>query len=223
MFETVNSVLGLAHLEDGKTTLAIQPFDVTTCLREAVALLQPVAIRRGLELRFDDCATQVWALADEAGLRRVVNNLVGNAIKFTEQGKVEVEVCADDEHVQIRISDTGVGIAPAFLPRIFEEFQQESTGIARSYEGNGLGLAISKRLVEMMRGSIEVESIKGRGSTFTVSLPRVASKAEIANGDAPAAWVAGGPSSHKRRSAAMSRREATLRSSGANPQANSQP
>lgn len=189
LFETVNSVLGLAHLEDGGPTLDIKPLGIAHVLDETVALLNPIAEQKGLSLRFLDHSGQAQAFADEAGLRRIVNNLIGNAIKFTKEGEVEVEVSADDSYVLIRINDTGVGIAPAFLPQIFEEFQQESTGLSRSHEGNGLGLAISKRLVDMMNGSIEVESIKGRGSSFTVALPRAATREEIATGQAPAAWV----------------------------------
>ncbi len=190
LFETVNSVLGLAHLEGGEPVLNVGPIGIAEILAEAVTLLQPLADQKNLALHFADHSGRAVAMADEAGLHRVANNLIGNAIKFTDDGEVDVEVSVEDDRVYIRVSDTGVGIASTFVPKIFDEFQQESTGLTRSHEGNGLGLAISKRLIEMMGGTIEVESIKGRGSTFTVALPRAATMEETVSGRAPAAWVA---------------------------------
>ena len=98
-------------------------------------------------------------------------NLLGNAIKFTEQGSVRTTVRAADDGVEFRIVDTGIGIAPEALSRIFDEFRQADAGTTRKFGGSGLGLAIAKRLVEMQGGTIAVESTVGSGSTFTVWLP----------------------------------------------------
>jgi CheY-like chemotaxis protein len=100
-----------------------------------------------------------------------LQNLIGNAIKFTDSGGVRVRVSAEHPNIRVDVMDTGTGIDAAFLPHLFQEFKQESTGLARSHEGTGLGLTITKRLVDLMDGTIEVESTKGEGSCFTVRLP----------------------------------------------------
>lgn len=192
LFDTVNSVLGLAHLEGREPDLDMVETDASEALREAVTLLKPLADQKGLDLTFTSKSEGAWITVDQAGLRRIANNLIGNAIKFTDEGEVYVEVNTEKDDVVVRISDTGIGISSTFLPQIFTEFQQESNGLARSHEGNGLGLAISKRLVELMGGSIVVESIKGRGSTFTISFPRVKPSKSPGVGNAPVAWISTG-------------------------------
>ena len=101
-----------------------------------------------------------------------MTNLISNGLKFTEEGGVTLNIEADSEYVHLCVADTGIGIGPTFLTSLFEEFKQESTGIHRTYEGNGLGLAITHRLIELMYGTISVESTKGVGSVFKVRLPR---------------------------------------------------
>lgn len=171
LYDTVNSVLGLAQLEAGTTDLRVGPVDLAAHLRESLALLRPLAVEKGIDLRLVVRARQTVAETDPGCFDRIVSNLVGNAIKFTERGEVVVTVRSRPGQVVVEVRDTGVGIGPAFLPRLFEEFQQESTGLARSHEGSGLGLTITKRLVEVLHGEVAVESERGVGSTFTVSLP----------------------------------------------------
>ncbi len=172
LYDTVNSVLGLAQIDAGAATLELQPVHVAEHVRTGLDLLRPLADQKGVDLRLDVRTTQAFAQADASCLSRIVNNLVGNAIKFTDQGSVVVEVSARADRVLIRVSDTGIGIGEAFLPHLFDEFKQESTGLARSHEGTGLGLTITKRLVDLLDGTITVESERGVGSTFTVVLPR---------------------------------------------------
>ena len=173
LYETVTSVLGLAQLEGGDSPVALNALDVAHHVHESATLLQPLADQDGVTLHVESPDEPVYAQADAAAFGRILNNLVGNAIKFTEEGgHVTVTIDADDDHVMLQVEDTGVGISGTFLPHLFEEFQQESTGIARSHEGSGLGLAITKRLVELMGGSIKVTSEKGVGSVFTVTLVR---------------------------------------------------
>ncbi len=133
-----------------------------------------MAQQGGLYLRVERATVDTTASLDKSLLSRVLNNLIGNAIKFTNEGGVVVTVGTDEEQVWVQVADTGIGISPTFIPHLFEEFRQESTGLSRAYEGSGLGLAISRRLVETMGGAIEVESEKGVGTTFTVHLPRTA-------------------------------------------------
>src|SRR5690606_15444560 len=136
-------------------------------------VLATVAEKKGLLLRVHATDRNLYAQTDRSCLHRILNNLVGNAVKFTREGAVSVEVEGTEDTVSLTVRDTGVGIAKEFLPHLFDDFKQESTGLKRSHEGSGLGLAITKKLVEMMGGKISVESIKGIGSAFSVTFPRV--------------------------------------------------
>ncbi len=193
LLETLNSVLDLARLEADQMEVDVDQLDVGEQVEEVVRLLTPLASEKGLHLETIVEAPGVQARLDSGCLNRILNNLVGNAIKFTASGSVTARVTADSKRVTIQVEDSGIGIDEEFLPNLFEEFKQESTGIGRSHEGSGLGLTITRRLVEIMHGTIEVESEKGVGSTFTVSFPRVdtvipkaEAEPELSNG-APAA------------------------------------
>jgi signal transduction histidine kinase len=132
-----------------------------------------MAVAKGLQLHLASCSPALSVRADKAKLARVVRNLMSNAIKFTEAGSVTVSSALADRHtVAIAVSDTGIGIAPENLERIFEEFAQLRSSSEDERRGWGLGLAICKRLVGMMGGTISAESVLNRGSTFTVHLPR---------------------------------------------------
>lgn len=175
---TLNAVLDLARLESGQMNFRSQLLDLYTVAREAVVIFQRQAEQKGIALGLTCTAPEalseeplVPAYLDPDGIHRILGNLLSNAIKFTEQGTVSVEVGAGAADVYVRVADTGLGISASFLPNLFEEFKQESEGLARQHEGSGLGLAITKRLVEGMGGTIQVESKKGAGSTFTVRFP----------------------------------------------------
>ncbi|HEX8298428.1 MAG TPA: PAS domain S-box protein [Rubricoccaceae bacterium] len=169
LLDTLNSVLDLAQIEAGALPLATVAVDLRAEADGAVAALQPLAQAKKLALTLTGTSTS--ARADRPALARVLTNLVGNAIKFTERGTVTVEVWSEGGRAWVRVSDTGVGIDAAFLPRVFEDFAQESTGANRRFEGSGLGLTITRGLVSKMGGEITVTSEKGVGSTFTVCLP----------------------------------------------------
>jgi signal transduction histidine kinase len=116
----------------------------------------------------------ICTLADENMLYQVFTNVIGNAIKFTEKGSVKISTYPDNQHKGLGVvvvEDTGIGIAEDFIPRIFNPFEQESTGRSRNYEGTGLGLSISKKYVELLGGEIKVTSEKGVGSKFEIFLP----------------------------------------------------
>ncbi len=181
LYHTLNSVLDLAQLDGSEASLELERLDVAEEVKEVVNLLGPMAEEKGLALRMRVSTTEVHAELDPTCLSRIINNLVGNAIKFTEEGQVSVEVSGDSHRVRVHVGDTGIGISEEFKERLFDEFRQESSGLARSHEGNGLGLAITRRLVDLMDGAITLESTKGVGSTFTVSFP---SKALSTNGHA---------------------------------------
>jgi PAS domain S-box-containing protein len=187
--DTLVSVLDLAQIEAGQFALDPRPVCLRAEASDVVAVLAEAARQRGLALRLSGRPAR--ALADGAAVGRVLHNLVGNALKFTEAGGVTVRTGTDADGAWLRVSDTGIGIDPAFLPRLFDEFAQASTGHGRTHEGNGLGLAITHKLVGLMGGTITVESVPGRGTAFTVRLPAAG---PLAGAGGPAVWVAGGAS-----------------------------
>ena len=173
LMETLNSVLDLAQLENDALKLDPIQIDVMDPIRDTLDLFRAQAEERGLYLEAEaDHPGPVLARLDRVGLSRILINLVSNAIKFTHQGGVRVYVRTEESHIHISVKDTGVGISREFLPHLFDEFKQESSGLSRTYEGSGLGLTITKRLVELMDGAIDVESEKGRGTVFVVTFPR---------------------------------------------------
>lgn len=174
LLETINAILDLAQLRAGAMMLHRVPVDVGEKVQEVHRLMSALAQKKGLTFTVKLPETPVYAMLDPKALERVLINLVSNAIKFTEAGSVEIVVDASPTQVAIAVRDTGVGIAEEFMPHLFEEFRQESSGLDRAYEGSGLGLAIVAQLVRLMEGTVTVQSKKGEGSTFTVTFARVA-------------------------------------------------
>ena len=173
LMQTLDSVLQLSKLEAGLVDVENVPVNLQQELRETLDLMRPQAQDKAILLSVRDLpAITVTGTWDGGAVHRILTNLVSNAIKFTnEGGSVEISVEERAGKVIICVSDDGIGIDPSFMPHIFEPFKQETSGMRRSYEGTGLGLAIVQRLVEIMGGTIDVESEKGRGTTFTVILP----------------------------------------------------
>jgi len=171
LLSTVNSLLDIAKLRAGMVDMEREPVEIRALAERIARMLQPLAEQKGLAMQVLPNADDAEAFVDRRYLEQILFNLVGNAIKFTNEGRVEVNVVAQARTVVLQVSDTGVGIDEAFLPHLFEEFKQESSGLDRSHEGSGLGLSITARLVDMMDGTIEVESEKGEGTTFMVTFP----------------------------------------------------
>ncbi len=171
LLELVNEVLDLSAIEVGQLRIESRPLSAIHLSRAVVDSLQPLALERGLELTWDVALDADALESDRTRLEQILFNLLGNAIKFTDAGSVQLTVSREGSDVLFVISDTGRGIAEDELGRVFEEFYQtERRDIAKT-EGTGLGLTVSRRLAEMLGGSIEVESVIGQGSTFTVRLP----------------------------------------------------
>lgn len=191
---TLNALLELSRLRsgDGETVLATTP--VPDRVRSITAEFQSWADKKGIDLRMDLPAGPAYVRADERYLDQILRNLVENAIKFTDEGYVRVVVNATGETVEINVEDTGIGIDEEFLPQLFDAFEQESRGKARSYEGFGLGLAISAQLADVMGGSLGADSTKGEGTTFMLSLPKATpprDDAASSNGETPSIKPAG--------------------------------
>ena len=173
----INDILDFSRIESGHIELEAVDFSVVDVVEEALAMLARSAESKGLEIaaQFVPPDSALAVRGDPFRLRQVVTNLVGNAIKFTEEGEVIVRVAllahdARGLHLSLSVRDTGIGIAPEALGRIFESFSQADGSTTRKFGGSGLGLAISRRLLELMGGSIDVESEYGKGSTFSVAL-----------------------------------------------------
>ncbi len=166
--DIINSVLDFARIDAGHAALQLNRTDVAAEVAEVVSFFVPQAMAKGLDLRVIPPATPTWADIDSAMLVRILNNLVGNALKFTEVGHVHVRVTATTAAITLHVEDTGKGIDASFLPSLFQAYRQ---GPENSL-GSGLGLAITRRLVHMAGGQISVHSMPGEGTIFTVILPR---------------------------------------------------
>lgn len=176
MVQIMEELLELSRIESGEVPMAKEPLDMHDVLSRAVERLEPQARRQGVRLSLDTGVALPAVVGDAERLERVAINLIHNALKFTPSGgSVRVEAAGEDGAVVVRVRDTGVGIAPADLPRVFERFYKVDR--ARSSGGTGLGLAIVKHTVEAHGGSVAVESQQGGGSVFSFSLPSVSSDA----------------------------------------------
>jgi signal transduction histidine kinase/ActR/RegA family two-component response regulator len=177
LLAVINDILDLAKIEAGRMELEIVEFDPVSTTEEVVSLLAVRAQAKGLALNVSMAPDMPPALqGDPSRLRQVLFNLIGNALKFTEHGRVDVEVSHHplaEERIalSIKVSDTGIGIRADALPKLFDRFTQADATTARRYGGSGLGLAICREIVELMGGTIAVDSRVAVGSTFHVEIP----------------------------------------------------
>lgn len=173
LLELINDILDLSKVEAGRIEVAIAPVALAELVGETVGLLEGRLAEGQVELRTEVPASLVPLDTDADKLKQILINLVGNALKFTEQGHVTVRVEAEPEAnlpVRIDVIDTGIGIAADRLETIFEAFQQADNTTSRKYGGTGLGLAISRSLAELLGFGMEVKSEGGQGSTFSLVL-----------------------------------------------------
>ncbi|WP_424098006.1 ATP-binding protein [Moorena producens] len=174
LLELINDILDLSQVEAGKLVLTISKFSLSKLANQVLSSLNEQAYQQQVTLQLDwrvpperDCFS-----ADQRRVTQILFNLLSNGIKFTpEGGKVILRVWPENQLVVFQVEDTGIGIAQDQLPLLFQKFQQLETPYRRKYEGTGLGLALTKQLIELHRGKIEVESVVGEGSCFTVWLP----------------------------------------------------
>ena len=173
LLDTIDSVLDLSKLEAGSVRPTLEPTNVTQHARDAAELVSTQAEDAGISLQIDVPDTEIEAELDQGALHRILQNLLSNAVKFTEPGgAVTIRTRAVGPDVVLEIEDTGVGIDPTFIPNLFDAFEQGSANAPQEGTGTGLGLAVTKRLVDLLDGTIDVESTKGEGTCFTVRLPR---------------------------------------------------
>ncbi|HVZ71401.1 MAG TPA: ATP-binding protein [Polyangia bacterium] len=172
----LNEILDMSKIEAGQLRLELRPTDLAQLLRDATASIRPLARRKGLAMTCEIAPTLPPALAlDSLRVSQILRNLLGNALKFTERGAIGVRLQCQPHTpgrvlFRVEVSDTGIGIAPDALPRLFEVFSQADTSTTRRFGGTGLGLALSKNLASLMGGTVGVESRPGVGSTFWVEV-----------------------------------------------------
>jgi signal transduction histidine kinase len=173
--EMVNDLLDLARIEAGKAVLRPAPVQVNDLLGSVRGMLRPLLTSNAIALVLDPPEASLRMHSDEAKLAQVLRNLVANAVKFTEAGEIRIAARHHpaDDTVVFTVADTGIGIAPEDLERIFEEYTQVDSPLQRRLPGTGLGLPLSRKLARMLGGSLTVESEPGRGSTFTLRVARV--------------------------------------------------
>ena len=175
LLRVINDVLDLSKIEAGKLELEKVDFSLRSLVEEVVIPFGDSAYRKGLELFCALPSPSIYVRGDPVRLRQVLSNLLGNAIKFTERGEVVVRLVVinarpDSYQLRFEVTDTGIGIPVVDQARIFSAFDQADGSMTRKYGGTGLGLSIAKQLVELMKGTISVDSTEGRGSTFAFSL-----------------------------------------------------
>jgi signal transduction histidine kinase len=173
----INDILDLSKIEAGRMELQLEDFVLAPLIDGAVKTIEPLATKNENRVVVS-CDAAIGSLhADQMRLRQALLNLMSNANKFTERGTITVHARRAQENgrdwITIAVADTGIGMTPEQMGKLFQEFSQADASTTRKYGGTGLGLAISKRFCQMMGGDITVESEPGRGSTFTIRVPRI--------------------------------------------------
>jgi signal transduction histidine kinase len=174
LLQLINDVLDLSKIEAGKMEFRPEPVDLDRLVAEVRAIVQGYSVRKRIELQLDVDASLTDVVTDPRVLKQVLYNYLSNAIKFTNDGgQVMLRVRAEPpEHFRVEVEDTGIGIAAEDIGKLFNEFQQIDGGRSKRYPGTGLGLALTKRLVEAQGGEVGVTSTVGKGSVFFAVLPR---------------------------------------------------
>lgn len=168
----INDVLDFSRLESGRVEVDLVPSELRTLLDNTIAPLRVLASGKGISLLLEvDDEVPLWLLVDPAKTRQIVLNLVGNAVKFTSEGLVRVQVRWAEERLELQVTDSGIGMTPDQLRTLFDAYVQADASVSRRFGGTGLGLSIVAGLLEVLGGQVRVASTPGEGTTFTVDLP----------------------------------------------------
>ncbi len=181
---TVHGVLDLSQIEAGAISIKPRVLDLNESIRALLQDLEPSATNKDLEIRFEPYPGECFIRADAESLNSALSNIIENAIIYTSQGHVEVRVIENNNVLTVIIHDTGIGISAEYLDNLWDAFSQESTGYTKDFQGLGLGLTIAKRCLDLNDIDVSVESSKGKGTTFTLSFPRIAESATTKEGTA---------------------------------------
>jgi signal transduction histidine kinase/response regulator RpfG family c-di-GMP phosphodiesterase/HAMP domain-containing protein len=176
LLSLINDILDLSRVEAGHEEVRVRSFSMRMLIGEVVAMLEPQASEKGIDLTNQVTDDLPSITSDPDKCRHILQNLLANAVKFTDAGRVAISVRPVDHQLHVAVRDTGIGIAADQLTHIFEEFRQVDDGAARRYGGTGLGLAIARKYATLLHGEITVQSAPGQGSTFTLKLPLLLSQ-----------------------------------------------
>jgi len=167
----VNDILELSKVKSDTITPKLSEFDLMTVVDDVVAVCKPDADKKGIAIIVENYLSSSIVILDRARIQQILFNIIGNAVKFTEQGHVQVQLDRMEDELNITVSDTGIGIPSANIERVFEGFEQVDAGDSRAQQGSGLGLAISRGLVEALGGSLTLHSVLGDGTQVNLNLP----------------------------------------------------
>lgn len=194
LLELINDVLDVSRIESGRMELELVPISLSDLFESCAAMVASMASQMGVQIDLSGARMDLWAVADKLRMKQVMTNLLTNAVKFNHSGgRVAIMTRADDTSVTIAVVDTGIGLSPGQLTHLFEPFNRLGAE-RRGVDGTGIGLVITRRLVELMGGTIAVDSQPEQGSTFSVSLPRAfggAAPTEFASSDRGAVDIGG--------------------------------
>lgn len=177
LLELINDVLDLSKIEAEQLNVAHESFNLRDSLEKVLKTSQPLADSKGISLSADIAPDIGTIISDRRRVEQILLNLLSNAVKFTEQGGVRLRGFVKDRKIVLVVSDSGIGIKPEDMGKLFNAFRQIESGLTRKYDGTGLGLSICRKLAHLLGGEIEAESVWGQGSTFTFSLPQEGDKA----------------------------------------------
>jgi len=175
----INDILDISRIESGREETEISKFNVNGLIAEIISMIQPQTVLKDIEMIQTAVEVDVYVTSDTAKCRHILQNLIANALKFTEKGKVEITTMQNKDNITVVITDTGIGISESHLPHIFDEFRQADGSTSRKFGGTGLGLAIAKKYANLLGGTISVQSTPGEGSAFTLILPLIYSAENI--------------------------------------------
>jgi signal transduction histidine kinase/CHASE3 domain sensor protein len=185
----INDVLDLAKAEAGRVEVRLAPVNVVLLARACVAEVESLRSGKNLRMEVDAGEASADTMTDPQRVRQIIINLLANAIKFTDEGEIMINVRATANEVQVAVRDTGIGIPAHAMKELFQDFHQLEAGDGRRYDGTGVGLALSRRLARALGGEIEARSRQGEGSTFTLVLPRIPPQAQAQAGETVALLV----------------------------------
>ncbi len=171
LLSLINDVLDISKIEAGQLELSAKPFELRPSVEKMVKFISPLAEKKELGIQVDIAGDTGTMIADQRRIEQIILNLLNNAVKFTEKGNIRVSCRIEGGNCVLSVADTGIGIAREEMPKLFQPFYQIDSGTARKTEGTGLGLSICKKILDMMGGTIEVQSKPGEGSIFTITFP----------------------------------------------------
>ena len=171
LLSLINDILDLSKLEAGRMEVFPVSISVSNLLDIVMENMEPLCKQKNLSIKVEVADNLPMIESDESKLHQVLTNIVGNAIKFTHEGGINIKAKYDTRNVYIDVKDTGIGLSKEIIPTIFDEFKQVDGSSSRKYEGTGLGLAIAKKIIDILGGSIDVDSKLGKGAVFTITIP----------------------------------------------------